>query len=278
MSKRISSTPPLQRLLLLPFCSIFLVELELSFSGQIRDPCSTFHKSPTHPPPAPPFPPPHPAKRRRHLAQRRGFKILRPPVPPGPDHRLQLCARGGADPRSFFLGMWSRVARWRGGHGMGQLCDREGGAGAAPRRHGAAPTLLATIDETSSRPSSSLLLLWRPRHRVLLSPALVGRRPLPCSSTGLGSDDRRVSTSSVGSLLPGTGGALPSLPAPAVVAPSSAGRAHRPSPSLRQTACLNAFEESGYAILHFLSLPKAICLLPCLICWISFQGCTIAAS
>jgi hypothetical protein len=209
---------------------------------------------------------------------------LRPPVPLGPDHCLQLCARGGPDPRSFFLGMWSRVARWRGGHGMGQLCDREGGAGqlngagATPRRHGAAPTLLATIDETSSQPSSSLLLLWQPRHRVLLSPAQVGRRPLPCSSTGLGSDDRRVSTSSVGSLLPGAGGALPSLPTPAVVAPSSAGRAHRPSPSLRQTACLNAFEESGYAILHFLSLPKAICLLPCLICWISFQGCTIAAS
>jgi hypothetical protein len=239
MSKRISSASPSQRLLL-PLCSTLLVELELSFSSQIRGPCSTFLKSPLRSPPAPSHLPPHPAKRRRHLARRRGFKIMLPPVPLGPDHHIQLCAWGGADPPVSFLCMRSRVARRRRGHRMGQLRGGEGNAGplhdagAAPRRRGAAPALLATAGETSSQPALPLVPAppCRPRPRVLLSPAPVGRRSLPCSSsTGLRSDNRRGPTSSVGSLMLGAGGAPPSLP-PATGAPSSAGRAHQPSCSL----------------------------------------------
>jgi hypothetical protein len=162
LSKRISSTSPSQRLLL-PLCSTFLVELELSFSSQIRGPCSTFLKSPLRSPPAPSHLPPHPAKRRRHLARRRGFKIMLPPVPLGPDHHIQLCTWGGADPPVSFLCMRSRVAQRHRGHRMGQLRGGEGNAGqlhdagAAPRRRKAAPALLATAGETSSRPASPLV-------------------------------------------------------------------------------------------------------------------------
>jgi hypothetical protein len=60
------------------------------------------------------------------------------------------------------------------------------------------------------------------------------RRPSSrSSSVGLGSDARCGPASSV-SLLPSGGGAPPFLPASAARAPSSAGHAHRSSPSLRR--------------------------------------------